>query len=208
MYLIFSTVAVYIAVWVWPLGQPTALLKLADWQGVHCGLSRNRGKPLLYFCPRHEGSTNLQMWYPICVSTCPQGEKLLCPKNLRHTTTTSTTTQLTTTTTEDFYHAIQDSKNGGLPYPPYPMTGAYSQYPPRQSFQYPYYRPSSNYAPVIYPRAHASGPPEDWGSPEMNYALPPAAKSEYPWHLGIAISHAKSGVSHGLSFQYKCHGIM
>eukprot|EP00913_Durusdinium_trenchii_P020365 g19131.t1 len=49
------------------------------------------------------------------------------------------------------------------------------------SFQYPYYRPSSNYAPVIYPRAHASGPPEDWGSPEMNYALPPAAKSEYPW---------------------------
>ena len=46
--------------------------------------------------------------------------------------------------------------NGGLPYPPYPMNGAYSQYPPQQSYEYPFYRQQPAYPPMIYP-------PQGWG---------------------------------------------
>lgn len=48
IYFAYSALVAYIVFWVWPRGQPTALLKLADWQGVKCGLGSNVGRPLLY----------------------------------------------------------------------------------------------------------------------------------------------------------------
>ena len=113
VYFLFSAVVVAIAAYVFP-GEPEALLKLADWRGEKCGLSRNRGKPYLYFCPSEHDPDRLQklacikwheevyskwtlvpslglalhdiwclrMWYPICVSSCPQAEMITCPKNL------------------------------------------------------------------------------------------------------------------------------
>eukprot|EP00434_Breviolum_minutum_P019662 symbB.v1.2.017343.t1/scaffold1353.1/size123746/5 len=75
LYFLFSAVVVAIAAYVFP-GEPEALLKLADWRGEKCGLSRNRGKPYLYFCPSEHDPDRLQMWYPICVSSCPQAEMI------------------------------------------------------------------------------------------------------------------------------------
>ena len=46
-YFAFTAAMAYLVVWVWPLGQPGALLKLADWQGEKCGLGSNKDKPLL-----------------------------------------------------------------------------------------------------------------------------------------------------------------
>lgn len=49
--------------------------------------------------------SGLEMWYPICVHHCPQGETVICPKNLNHEPTT---------TAKPFYQSIQDGQNGGL----------------------------------------------------------------------------------------------
>jgi hypothetical protein len=46
-YFAFTAAVAYLVVWVWPRGQPGALLKLADWQGEKCGLGSNKDKPLL-----------------------------------------------------------------------------------------------------------------------------------------------------------------
>lgn len=59
VYFLFSAVVVAIAAYVFP-GEPEALLKLADWRGEKCGLSRNRGKPYLYFCPSEHDPDRLQ----------------------------------------------------------------------------------------------------------------------------------------------------
>lgn len=59
LYFLFSAVVVAIAAYVFP-GEPEALLKLADWRGEKCGLSRNRGKPYLYFCPSEHDPDRLQ----------------------------------------------------------------------------------------------------------------------------------------------------
>ena len=58
-------------------------------------------------------SAGLQMWYPICVHHCPEGEVVICPKNLNHEPTTTTTTKATTT--EGFYQSIHEGNKGGLP---------------------------------------------------------------------------------------------
>ena len=174
MYLAYSAFVIYIAVLAWPKGQPQALLRLPDWQGVHCGLGEsNRNKSLLFFCPQKVNPSHLQIWYPICVRSCPdEGAIIECPLNLKHTTTT------TTTTTANFYLPIQKSMNGGLPVPPYPI-GGYGQYPPKQSFQYPFYQAQQNYPPMIYP------PPG--GSPYEAYSppTPPGAQSGDPWFHGF-----------------------
>jgi len=175
IYFAYSALVAYIVFWVWPRGQPTALLKLADWQGVKCGLGSNEGRPLLHFCPHDHEPDRLEMWYPICVHHCPQGETVICPKNLNHEPTT---------TAKPFYQSIQDGQNGGLPYPPYPLGGSYPQYPPRQSFEYPYYQQPQNYAPVLYPDYQEEAELEaerEWGSPEVGYSLPPAARSSKFW---------------------------
>ena len=56
-----------IAAYVFP-GEPEALLKLADWRGEKCGLSRNRGKPYLYFCPSEHDPDRLQKLACICIN--------------------------------------------------------------------------------------------------------------------------------------------
>lgn len=183
-YFAFTAAVAYLVVWVWPRGQPGALLKLADWQGEKCGLGSNKDKPLLFFCPHAHEPDRLQMWYPICVNHCPEGEVVICPKNLNHEPTTTTTTKATTT--GGFYQSIHEGNNGGLPYPPYSLAGGYERYPQRTAFDYPYYRPRpKNYVPVIYPKSFSQDeepqfgaqPEEPWGSPEMNYALPPAIRA-------------------------------
>eukprot|EP00438_Fugacium_kawagutii_P007262 Skav221921 [mRNA] locus=scaffold5163:92608:97692:- [translate_table: standard] len=44
-YLAYSAAALAIGVYVWPLGQPQALLRLTDWQADKCGLGANWDKP-------------------------------------------------------------------------------------------------------------------------------------------------------------------
>lgn len=96
-----------------------------------------------------------RMWYPICVSTCPQGEAVVCPKNLNQETTTTSTTR----TTANFYGSIRDARNGGLPYPPYPLPSVYQRYPSQHSFSdQPYLQPVPNYPPPIYPPGPPAGP--------------------------------------------------
>jgi len=156
LYFLFSAVVVAIAAYVFP-GEPEALLKLADWRGEKCGLSRNRGKPYLYFCPSEHDPDRLQMWYPICVSSCPQAEMITCPKNLKQEQTTATTTL------SNFYDSIMDSRNGGLPYPPYPVPDAYARYPPQNVFsEQPYLHPQVSYPPPMYPPPPPGGP---WKTP-------------------------------------------
>lgn len=154
-YFAFSALVVAISVYVWPLGAPQALLKLTDWQGDKCGLGDKWDKPHLFFCPSAHDPERLQMWYPICVSTCPQGEAVVCPKNLNQETTTTSTTR----TTANFYGSIRDARNGGLPYPPYPLPSVYQRYRSQHSFSdQPYLQPVPNYPPPIYPPGPPAGP--------------------------------------------------
>ena len=112
-----------------------------------------------------------RMWYPICVSTCPQGEALLCPHNLNQETTTTSTTK----TTANFYGSIRDARNGGLPYPPYPLPSVYQRYRSQHSFSdQPYLQPAPNYPPPIYPPGPPAGPWEGtpWPLGSVIYGLP------------------------------------
>ena len=108
-------------------------------------------RSLLFFCRDPDDPARLQMLYPICVSQCPQGELLACPRNLRHATTTTTTLQ--TTADPGIYVPILDTRGGGLPYAPYEVETVYSAYPSQQSFAYPYYRETPHFQPILYPPA-------------------------------------------------------
>ena len=115
----------------------------------------------------------LRMWYPICVSSCPQAEMITCPKNLKQEQTTATTTL------SNFYDSIMDSRNGGLPYPPYPVPDAYARYPPQNVFsEQPYLHPQVSYPPPMYPPPPPGGPwktpwqPGRWGCENFPYMDP------------------------------------
>lgn len=143
-----------------------ALLSLPDWRGKHCGVGANRNqrlgardlmamvvmpRSLLFFCRDPDDAARLQMLYPICVSQCPQGEVVACPRNLRRATTTTTTMQ--TTQDPGIYVPILDTRGGGLPYSPYEVESVYSAYPAQQTFAYPYYRETPHFQPILYPPA-------------------------------------------------------
>lgn len=51
-------------------------------------------RTLLFFCPQLNNPRKLQMWYPICVESCPEGGKVICPRNINQDTTTTTSTTL------------------------------------------------------------------------------------------------------------------
>ncbi|CAK9016055.1 unnamed protein product [Durusdinium trenchii] len=166
LYIAFSALAIGVGVYVWPLGKPSTLLRLADWQGEKCGYGPNENRTLLYFCPESANHQQLDMEYPICVDTCPQGELIVCPKNQNRKTTTA---EPSSTSTENayahYFHSIKESNNGGLPYPPYPSDGAYEQYPPGHAFRYPFYQTPFHYPPPIYPPPIPTG--TTW-NPENN----------------------------------------
>lgn len=164
-YALFTAAAGWVAVSVWP-GHPMALLSLPDWRGKHCGVGANRNqrlgardlmamvvvpRSLLFFCRDPDDAARLQMLYPICVSQCPQGEVVACPRNLRRATTTTTTMQ--TTQDPGIYVPILDTRGGGLPYSPYEVESVYSAYPAQQTFAYPYYRETPHFQPILYPPA-------------------------------------------------------
>ena len=122
----------------------------------YCGWTSLFGDPFWGLSPwSHLGTAHPRMWYPICVSTCPQGEAVVCPKNLNQETTTTSTTR----TTANFYGSIRDARNGGLPYPPYPLPSVYQRYRSQHSFSdQPYLQPVPNYPPPIYPPGPPAGP--------------------------------------------------
>ena len=203
MYLLYSCVVIRIGFYVFPRGQPMALLKLSDWKNDHCGIGENKNMSLLFFCLRDTDPfrRKLNIFYPICVSECPTREfqgLFQCPRNIHNepfTTTTVTTTRLTSTSLQtsppppnipppspyrNYWKPISEAERGGL----YDQPDWYPQSPYSNPYQTPYDRPyRDNPYQDFWPDDpygrhgfHAYSPREKDQSPLADYPPEPTAR--------------------------------